>query len=68
MSVSHMLKWVQPATLNKYSKGKIMLALRYLQADDCLTKEEPPVPRANRKKKTNRVVGKRTTSHEMMHY
>ena len=45
-----------------------MLALRYLQADDCLTKEEPPVPRADRKKKTARIVGKQTTSHEMMHY
>ena len=45
-----------------------MLTLRYLQMEDCLTEKEPPVPRADLKKKTNRAVGKRSTSHEMMFF
>ena len=45
-----------------------MLTLRYLQMEDCLTVKEPPVPRADLKKKTNRAVGKQSTSHEMMFY
>ena len=50
-SISHFLKWVQPATIKKYSESKIMLLLRYLRAENWIKKEEPPVPRADKKKK-----------------
>ena len=67
-SSSHLLQWVPPNTLNKYSQGKIMLTLRYLQMEDCLIVKEPPVPRADLKKKKDRSVGSRSTSHDMMHF
>ena len=65
-SSAHLLQWVPSSMLNKYSQGKKMRALRYLQIEGYLNKEEPPVPRADLKKKKTRAVGKRSTSHDMM--
>ena len=65
-SSAHLLQWVPSSMLNKYRQGEIMRALRYLQIEGYLNEEEPPVPRADLKKKKTRAVGKRSTSNDMM--
>jgi len=66
-SISHILKWVQSATIKKFNEFKIMLALRFLRADDWIKKEEPPIPRPDEKKKGNTPKNRRT-SREMINY
>ena len=66
-SISHLLQWVPPVTIKNYSESKIMLSLRYLKADNCIKKQEPPVPRADSRTK-ERSTKRRRTSKEMMFY
>ena len=67
-SSAHLLQWVPSSTLDEYRQGEIMRALRYLQIEGYLNEEEPPVPRADLKKKKTRAVGKQSTSHDMMSF